>query len=159
LTPRARFFYRDPAAPQPTEPRALGVGALIERDGRLLLERRVDSGLWSLVAGRVEEDESLACALVREVREETGLTVARYELFGTFTDPTRIVGYPDGNVLRVASFVYLVEVESFEGLRASDESEELRFFARDELGGLDVPATQRPVFERFLGREPPPHLE
>jgi 8-oxo-dGTP pyrophosphatase MutT (NUDIX family) len=159
LTPRARFFYRDPSAPQPTEPRALGVGALIERHGRLLLERRVDSGLWSLVAGRVEEDESLAGALVREVREETGLTVARYELFGTFTDPTRIIRYPDGNVLRLASFVYLVEVESFDGLRASDESEELRFFAHDELGGLDVPATQRPVFERYLAGAPPPHLE
>ena len=159
MTARARFFYRDRSAPQPTEPRVLGVGALIERDGRLLLERRVDSGLWSLIAGLVEEDESLAGALVREVREETGLAVARYELFGTFSDPTRIVAYPDGNVLRVASFVYRVEVESFDGLRASDESEELRFFARDELDALDVPATQRPVFDRYLGGGPPPHLE
>lgn len=159
MTARTRFFFGDPSAPEPTAPRVLGVGALIERNGLLLLERRADSGLWSLVAGHVEEDESLVGALRREVHEETGLTVARYELFGTFTDPARIVSYPDGNVLRVASFVYLVDVESFDGLRASDESEELRFFARDELRGLDVPATQRPVFERYLGGEPPPHLE
>jgi len=137
----------------------LGVGALIERDGTLLLERRVDAPLWSLIAGRVEDDESLTDALRREVGEETGLIVAGYELFGTFTDPTRVIAYPDGAIWRVASFVYLVAVESFDGLRASEESEELRFFARDELHDLDVPATQRPVFDRYLSGQPPPHLD
>jgi ADP-ribose pyrophosphatase YjhB (NUDIX family) len=137
----------------------LGVGALIERNGALLLERRVDAPLWSLIAGRVENDESLTDGLRREVLEETGLVVARCELFGTFTDPTRIVAYPDGAVMRVASFVYRVAVESFDGLRASEESEELRFFAKGDLLRLDVPATQRPVFERYLSGKAPPHLE
>ena len=137
----------------------LGVGALIERNGALLLERRVDAPLWSLIAGRVENDESLTDGLRREVLEETGLVVARCELFGTFTDPTRIVAYPDGAVMRVASFVYRVAVESFDGLRASDESEELRFFAKGDLLRLDVPATQRPVFERYVSGKAPPHLE
>jgi ADP-ribose pyrophosphatase YjhB (NUDIX family) len=137
----------------------LGVGALIERNGALLLERRVDAPLWSLIAGRVENDESLTDGLRREVLEETGLVVARCELFGTFTDPTRIVAYPDGAVMRVASFVYRVAVESFDGLRASEESEELRFFAKGDLLRLDVPATQRPVFERYVSDKAPPHLE
>jgi ADP-ribose pyrophosphatase YjhB (NUDIX family) len=137
----------------------LGVGALIERNGALLLERRVDAPLWSLIAGRVENDESLTDGLRREVLEETGLVVARCELFGTFTDPTRIVAYPDGAVMRVASFVYRVAVESFDGLRASEESEELRFFAKGDLLRLDVPATQRPVFERYVSGKAPPHLE
>jgi ADP-ribose pyrophosphatase YjhB (NUDIX family) len=137
----------------------LGVGALIERNGALLLERRADAPLWSLIAGRVENDESLTDGLRREVLEETGLVVARCELFGTFTDPTRIVAYPDGAVMRVASFVYRVAVESFDGLRASEESEELRFFAKGDLLRLDVPATQRPVFERYVSGKAPPHLE
>jgi hypothetical protein len=50
-------------------------------------------------------------------------------------------------------------VESFEGLRPSSESEELRFFPRDELTGLDMPATQTPVIERLLAGAAPPHLE
>jgi ADP-ribose pyrophosphatase YjhB (NUDIX family) len=137
----------------------LGVGALIERDGWLLLERRVDAPLWSLIAGRVEDGESLTDALRREVHEETGLIVSGYELFGTFTDPTRLISYPDGSIYRVASFVYLVAVESFSGLRASEESEELRFFPKSELLELDVPATQRPVFERYLSGESLPYLE
>ncbi len=137
----------------------IGVGALIERDGTLLLERRVDAPLWSLIAGRVEDDESLTGGLRREVLEETGLVVTSCELFGTFTDPTRVIAYPDGAIVRVASFVYRVAVESFDGLRASEESEELRFFAKDDLLDLDVPATQRPVFERYVSGAPAPHLE
>jgi hypothetical protein len=70
-----------------------------------------------------------------------------------------VISYPDGVIVRVASFVYRVAVVSFQGLRASEESEELRFFARDELAGLDVPATQRQIFERYLAGAPAPHLE
>jgi 8-oxo-dGTP pyrophosphatase MutT (NUDIX family) len=159
VTPEARFFFGDPSAPEPNRPRMIGVGALIERDGTLLLERRVDAPLWSLIAGRVEDDESLTGGLRREVLEETGLVVTSCELFGTFTDPTRVIAYPDGAIVRVASFVYRVAVESFAGLRASDESEELRFFAKADLLGLDVPATQRPVFARYVSGAPAPHLE
>lgn len=154
-----RFYYRDPGAPEPVGLRRLGVIALIERDGSLLLERRADAPLWSLIAGGVEDAETLAEALRREIFEETGLTVVGYDLFGTFSDPTRIVHHPDGNVIRMASFAYTVEVASFDGLRASDESEGLRFFPREALRDLDVPATQQPVLERLLSGDPPPHLE
>jgi len=159
MAERAHFYFRDETAPEPNSPRGLGVLALIERDGSLLLERRTDAPLWSLIAGAVEDTESLTDALRREVEEETGLVVSRYEFFGTFSDPSRIACYPDGSVIRVASFAYLVEVESFEGLRPSSESEDLRFFPKDEVAGLDLPATQWPVIERFLAGDPPPHLE
>jgi 8-oxo-dGTP pyrophosphatase MutT (NUDIX family) len=137
----------------------LGVIALIEREGAVLLERRADAPLWSLIAGQVEDDESLTDALRREVHEETGLVLSRCELFGTFTDPTRIVRYPDGNVYRVASFAYQVAVASFDGLRPSAESEDLRFFPRSALLALDLPATQRPIVERLVSGVPPPHLD
>ena len=156
---RSHFYYRDAAAPEPNRRRALSVIALIERDGSLLLERRSDAPLWSLIAGMVEDTETFADALRREVREETGLTVASYDLFGTFSDPTRIVSYPDGNVYRVASLVYTVVVVSFDGLRPSAESEELRFFPMSELAALGMPATQRPVIERLVSSARPPHLE
>jgi 8-oxo-dGTP pyrophosphatase MutT (NUDIX family) len=50
-----------------------GVGALIESDGRVLLVR--EDGRWLLPGGEVEAGESHAEALVRELREETGLGV------------------------------------------------------------------------------------
>lgn len=56
----------------------LGVSAVIVRDGRVLLVRRARgafAGRWSLPGGKVEHGETLADALRREVREETGLDV------------------------------------------------------------------------------------
>lgn len=56
----------------------VGAGALIERAGQLLLLRRAHEpfcGCWNLPAGYVEVDEAPADAVLREVREETGLEV------------------------------------------------------------------------------------
>lgn len=61
-------------APRPE----VAVGAVIVRDGRLLLVKRgrgVGVGLWSLPGGRVEPAETLAAAVRRELAEETGLQV------------------------------------------------------------------------------------
>lgn len=65
----------------------VGAGALVERDGRLLLQRRTTDpfkGNWNLPAGHVESDEDPAQAVVREVREETGLRVVTDGLFDAF---------------------------------------------------------------------------
>jgi 8-oxo-dGTP diphosphatase len=56
----------------------VAVGAVAVTEGRLLVVRRgrgVATGRWSLPGGRVEGGETIAEALVREVREETGLDV------------------------------------------------------------------------------------
>jgi 8-oxo-dGTP pyrophosphatase MutT (NUDIX family) len=153
------FYYRDPNAPTPNQPRLIGVAALIERDDALLLDRRRDPPAWSLPAGGLCDDETLTDALRREVEEETGLVVASYRLFGTFSDPSRIVQYADGNTYRFITIVYTVDVESFEGLRISSESVELRFIPRAEALGLDLAATHRPIFERLVSAGTPPYLD
>lgn len=50
-----------------------GVGALVERDGEVLLVKQ--DGRWLLPGGEVEAGETHAEALVRELDEETGVTV------------------------------------------------------------------------------------
>lgn len=100
----------------------------------------------------MEVSESLEDALRREVFEETGLAVAGHELFCVFSDPSRIIRYPDGNVVRIISFVFRVEVESFGTLRRSEESEELRFVEPEELKELDIIETARPIIREYLSR-------
>jgi ADP-ribose pyrophosphatase YjhB (NUDIX family) len=155
----AGFYYKEANAPRPNRPRFVGAAALIERDGSLLLDRRVDPPGWALVAGRLEDDESLSDALAREVAEETGLVVSRYELFGVFSHPSRIVQYADGNTAQVITIAFTVEVDDFGPLRPSDESRELRLVPKDDLRELELVATHRPIIDCYLSGAAPPHLD
>ena len=63
----------------------LAVSAAIIRDGRVLLAQRAYGpalGMWTMPGGVVEAGESLNEALVREILEETGLTVEPVALAG-----------------------------------------------------------------------------
>ena len=57
----------------------VAVGAFVfDRDGRILLVERgapPSEGQWSIPGGKLEMNETLAQAVTREVREETGLVV------------------------------------------------------------------------------------
>jgi 8-oxo-dGTP pyrophosphatase MutT (NUDIX family) len=154
-------FFDDAAlAPRPNLPRLPSVIALIEDDqGRLLLDRRADAPVWALIGGSLEDDETFVEALRREVQEETGLDIVDYEFFGTFSDPGRVIAYPDGNIFQLASLAYRVRVNDPSALRASSESTELRFFTKAELPPDDLAATHRSIIRRYLGDEPPPFFD
>lgn len=71
------------------EPIARTVGALfIRADGKVLLGLRAPTkkswpGHWDTIGGRVEDGESLEQALVREAREEIGVTPVEFRLVAT----------------------------------------------------------------------------
>ena len=70
----------------------------MERDGRLLLGRRAydpSVGLWDLPGGFLEENEHPLDALVRELKEETGLDVEAQRFVGVWMEP----GYEGRTVL------------------------------------------------------------
>lgn len=104
--------------------------AILDREGRILLVRRSDDGLWCLPCGWVEPNESPEEAAAREVREETGLKVAPRHLVGVFTRRPN-VGYGPHTAIAV---VYLCEVTGGT-LRTSHEVTEARYWRIE-----DVPA-------------------
>ncbi|MGH2757228.1 MAG: NUDIX hydrolase [Actinomycetota bacterium] len=68
----------------------LAVGAIVVRDGALLMvQRGTDPGkdLWSIPGGRVEHGELLSDALKREVAEETGIAITVGSLAGILEVP------------------------------------------------------------------------
>lgn len=78
-------------SPLPGPARVQCVGGVITDDsGRLLLIQRGHEpgvGLWSIPGGRIEPGETDAQALVREMREETGLIVTCGRLLGAVERP------------------------------------------------------------------------
>ena len=111
-----------------------GVSAIILTPEGVLLQRRSDNGFWGLPGGSVEPGESVVEAVIREVREETGLEVRPGRLIGVYSSPAlhQIVTYPDGNVIHYVSSSF--ECELLGGtLAINDESLELRWFPPDAL--------------------------
>jgi len=106
-----------------------GVAAIISNgEGKILLQRRSDNGLWGLPGGSVEIGESVRDAIVREVKEETGLTVEVVRLIGVYSDPTfQIVRYPDGNVVQYISSLFACRILAGT-LQTCDETLDLQFF-------------------------------
>jgi ADP-ribose pyrophosphatase YjhB (NUDIX family) len=111
-----------------------GVSAVIFEEGRVLLQRRDDNRMWGLPGGGVEPGESVRQAVIREVHEETGLTVEPLRLIGVYSDPAnhQIVSYPNGEVVHYVSTTF--ECRVLGGvLTTCAESLELAYFDPDAL--------------------------
>jgi ADP-ribose pyrophosphatase YjhB (NUDIX family) len=110
------------------------VGAVIKDPaGRLLLIRRghpPGAGLWSLPGGRVEPGETDQEAVVREVQEETGLSVTPGALVGSVERPA-----PDGAVFDIRDY----EASVIGGhLAAGDDAADARWVRPAELASLPL---------------------
>ena len=144
-------FYRgDPKnAPRTTMPAHLGSNAVITCKGRLLLERRIDSDTWGLVGGGVKKWETGRQAIVREVYEELGLRIPqeKFQKLAVYGEPGRIAAYRDGSIWRMVIVVYGLDLDEEPVMRISNESKELRFFSKEEIGDIEIPVTHSDIVE------------
>ena len=95
---RLHEYYRDPGAPVPHDVLAAAFAAVRNAAGEVLLVRRIDDGNWELPGGRVEVGETVGAAVVREVREESGISIELTALSGVYSDPTHVLVDPDGSI-------------------------------------------------------------
>jgi 8-oxo-dGTP pyrophosphatase MutT (NUDIX family) len=119
------------------------VGFVRDGQGRVLLTRRADNGRWCLPGGHIDPGESAAEACVREVFEETGLTVRVTRLIGVYSTPHIIAQYADGNRVQFISLCFAADIISSEPA-LSAEVTEIGFFTPAEIEQMDVMETHLP---------------
>jgi 8-oxo-dGTP diphosphatase len=129
----------------------IAVGAIIRRDGAVLLVQRGRApavGKWSVPGGRVEFGESLADAVVREVEEETGLSVS----VDRFAGWVERIGDDDaiGRFHHVILDFFVTERLPYGEARPGDDAKALQWVPVTALDGVDL-ADGLAAFLRSVG--------
>lgn len=113
-----------------TEQVELTVICLIHQEDRYLLQDRgkKDWKGYTLPGGHVEPGESIVDAVVREMKEETGLTIKAPRLCGVKQFPI------DGG----RYLVFLFETDQFEGEVRDSEEGKMYWVKRSELSNVNL---------------------
>lgn len=119
----------------------------LDPDGRILLQRRTDSGLWGTPGGMMEPGESIEETARRELREETGLEAGSLVLHGVVSGSGHFHRYPNGDEVYNLTVVFVAPKPAGTPRADGAEGSELRFFALDAL-----PADLSPPSARLLRR-------
>jgi len=115
--------------------------ALIDADGRVLLARRPEgkklAGLWEFPGGKVDAGETPEGALIREMKEELGITIEAKNLA-----PFVFASHPyDGLHLLMPVFL----CRRWQGKPQPREGQALAWVAPDRLVEYPMPAADRPL--------------
>jgi len=104
------------------------VAALVRNErGQILFLVRSDNGLWDLPAGAIDPGETPAEAVVREVREETGLIVEPIAIAGVFGGKGFRLRYGNGDEVEYTVIVFECRVVGGELAALDGEAAELHF--------------------------------
>lgn len=112
-----------------------GVGAVILNNAKeVLLLKRADKKQWALPTGTVEQCEPVQEAIVREIKEETGLTISVERLTGIYSHPDQqMFSYPSGKTVHFITNCFQCTTEGGNPEADKDEALEIGFFDTTDL--------------------------
>ena len=101
---------------------------IIDKKGRVLLQKRTDNNKWGLPGGSLELGESFEEAAIREAYEEVGLKVKSLSLFNVYSGKECYNKYPNGDEIYNASSIFISNGE---------ESADAVFFKKVDIPSLE----------------------
>lgn len=117
--------------------------AMVDQGGRVLLAERPQgkqmAGLWEFPGGKVNADESPEGALIREIKEELGVTLDRGALL-----PLTFASHDYGSFHLLMPFYMCPE---WEGTVNAREGQALRWLKPEEMNPAEMPPADLPLVE------------
>jgi ADP-ribose pyrophosphatase YjhB (NUDIX family) len=111
-----------------------GASVIVENDrGEILLILRSDNKKWAYPGGSVDLNEVVEEAAKRELFEETGIIARSLKLFGVFSGKELFYVYPHGDEISNVDIVYLCNDYTGDAKADLIESDEVGYFAIDNL--------------------------
>jgi 8-oxo-dGTP diphosphatase len=136
----------------------VGVGAVIVHEGKILLEKRKNApgkGKWSIPGGLVELGESTEQAIIREVKEETGLEVKGPRLVDVVDD----VSLDEKGAVKYHFVIVDYVVNVMRGVsKAASDADELKWVPFNEVEAYDLTKSFRAFFRRNRQKLENPNL-
>jgi 8-oxo-dGTP pyrophosphatase MutT (NUDIX family) len=129
---------------------------LVDPQGRVLMQLRDDNpkimfpGHWGLTGGAAHPGETPEQTARREVEEETGIALERFEPFRAYYFNEQGVGKKTSSKADYELYLYHAPCSTPAEEMACGEGRGLRFFARDEVEQLDIAYNHRQVLDEFF---------
>jgi ADP-ribose pyrophosphatase YjhB (NUDIX family) len=124
----------------------------------MLLVHRIDNDFWALPGGAVDLGESVIDAALREIAEETGVTIELTGLVGIYSDPGHVMAYDDGEVRQQFSILFNARLIS--GLARQDDTEikAVQWVDPSDMPSVKIHPSMRRRIDDAIAERPEPQI-
>ena len=128
----------------------VGVHVVVCKEGQILLVKRGGEpykGMWGVPGGQVELGETVYEAAKRELLEECSIEI---EIEGVLDIEDLIIRDENDRVQYHIIGIYLLAQHRSGDVKAQSDAADVRWFATDELAGLDITPPSRNMLNRTM---------
>ena len=121
---------------------------ILDDQNRVLLQEKSNEA-WSLPAGMIEPGESPKQAILREVKEETGLIVNPIKILGVFGGEQFRYKYPNGSEVEYTIILMKCSIVKDTELITDFETKSIQYFDKNSMPELALPYPKEIIFDEL----------